>query len=165
MVRVSASNKYAENVTKTRGVLYPVGIGPLGIETTRGEADGSSKHAEEGGLFFGQRSNSAYCLVNIARRWRCTHELEYGREVYPLVREVVDFWEDYLVFEDGRYVIRGDSIHEGSGKDVNPILSLGLVRNAFDLALDLDHELGRDADRREKWRHVLEHLSEWTTQE
>ena len=25
---------YAANVTKTRGVLYPVGIGPLGIETT-----------------------------------------------------------------------------------------------------------------------------------
>ena len=79
--------------------------------------------------------------------------------------EVVDFWEDYLKFEDGRYLIVGDAIHEGSGRNVNPILSLGLVRNAFDLALDMSKALDADADRREKWEHVLEHLSSWTTQE
>jgi len=156
---------YANEVTETRGVLYPVGIGPLGIETTRVAPDSASPNHEAGGMFYQQRSNSAYCLVNIAERWRCTYDPEYGRRVYPYAREVADFWEDYLRFEEGRYVIVGDAVHEGSGQDLNPVLSLGLVRNAFDLVLDMSRELGVDADRRQKWRHILEHLSGWTTQE
>ena len=156
---------YAKEALGKRGVLYPVGIGPLGIETTRGDEEAESAHFEKGGLCYGQRSNSAYCLVNIAQRWRCTYDLEYGRLVYPLVRDVADFWESYLRYEGGRYVIRGDSIHEGSGKDVNPILSLGLLRNTLDLALDLNLELEGNPRRRKTWQHILDHLSEWTTQE
>jgi len=157
---------YAENVAGARGVLYPVGIGPKGIETTR-NAQGyrQSPNFEKGGLFFQQRSNAAYCLVNLAQRWRCTYDPEYGRKIYPFVEEVAAFWEDSLKFEDGRYVIHGDAIHEGSGQDLNPILTLGLLDNALDLALDLSVELDVDADRREKWRHILDHLSRFVTQE
>ncbi|MEE4174447.1 MAG: hypothetical protein V2I57_09385, partial [Xanthomonadales bacterium] len=156
---------YAKRVTGTRGVLYPVGIGPLGIETTRdGPRYRDGPNAEEGGLFFQQRSNAAYCLVNIAQRWRTTYDPAYGNQVYPLVKAVAAFWEDYLERRDGRYVIVGDAIHEGSGQDLNPILSLGLVRNSLDLAVDLSRELDVDAGRRETWRHILAHLSGWTTQ-
>jgi len=163
---VTRGRWYAENVTKTRGVLYPVGIGPLGIETTRNaERYRNSPNFEKGGLLFQQRSNTAYCLVNIAQRWRCTYDSDYGRRVYPLVRDVVDFWEDYLKFEDGRYVIYGDAIHEGSGQNKNPILTLGLLRNTFALALDMSEVLETDADRRTKWRHILNHLSDFTTQQ
>ena len=125
---------YAENVTKTRGVLYPVGIGPLGIETTLGEKYGIDiGGAEQGGLFLHQRSNAAYCLVNIAQRWRCSYDPAYAKQVYPLVLAVADFWEDYLKFADGKYQIHGDAIHELSGWNNNPILTLGLVRNSLDL--------------------------------
>lgn len=154
-----------------RGVHYPVGIGPLGIETTRDAARyRSGPNFEMGGLFFGQRSNPAYCLVNIAQRWRTTRDAGYGRKVYPFVLDVVSFWEDHLSYEKGpdgrmRYAIHGDAIHEGSGKDMNPILSLGLVRNAVDLALDMSSDLDVDADRRAKWRHILDGLSSWTTHE
>ncbi len=157
---------YADNVTKTRGVLYPVGIGPLGIETTRNaEPYRNSPNFEKGGLFYQQRSNAAYCLVNIAQRWRCTYDSDYGRRVYPFVRDVVDFWEDYLRFEEGRYVIYGDAIHEGSGQNRNPILTLGLLHNTFALALDMSQTLQIDADRRAKWRHILNHLSDFATQQ
>jgi len=157
---------YAQHVTQTRGVLYPVGIGPLGIETTRDhERYVKSPNHEQGGLFFQQRSNAAYCLVNMAQRWRCTYDPVYGHKVYPLVRDVVDFWEDYLRFEQGRYVIYGDAIHEGSGQDINPILSLGLLHNCFDLALDMSRELGRDPGRQAKWQHILDHLSAFSLQE
>ena len=157
---------YAEQVTATRGVLYPVGIGPKGIETTRDAGPyRDSPNFEKGGLFFQQRSNAAYCLVNLAQRWRCTYDPEYGRKIYPLVEEVAAFWEDYLEFEEGRYVIHGDAVHEGSGQDINPVLTLGLLRNTFDLALDISTALGIDAARREKWQHILDRLSGFTTQE
>ncbi len=152
---------YAENVTNTRGILYPVGIGPLGIEVTR---NFPRYEKESGGLFFGQRSNAAYGLINMAQNWRCTYDIDYGKKIYPYALAVINFWEDYLKFENDRYVIYGDAIHEGSGKDKNPVLSLGLVRNAFDLIIDLSSTLKIDENRQEKWRDILGKISDFPVQ-
>ncbi|HEV2483619.1 MAG TPA: hypothetical protein VGS79_28330, partial [Puia sp.] len=47
---------YSGNLTSIPdGILYPVGIGPLGIETTRLKPDE--------GMFWGQKSNAAYCVT------------------------------------------------------------------------------------------------------
>jgi len=154
---------YSKKVHGYRGVLYPVGIGPKGIETTRNSPHG--KHVQEGGLFFGQKSNAAYGVVNMTMRWRLTYDIDYARTVYPYVREVVDFWEDALTFEGGRYVVHGDSVHEGSGTDFNSIVTLGLVRNAIETVIDMSASLGVDDDRHEKWRHILDHLSGFATQQ
>ena len=160
---------YAKNVLNIRGAYYPVGIGPKGIETTRNHpTDGYARpaHVQKGGVFYHQRSNGAYCLVNIAMRWYHTYDKAYARQLYPLVRDVADFWEDYLKFEEGRYVIYKDSVHErsGNGNDFNSIVSLGLVRNALELAIDMSSEMGIDADRHAKWKHILDHLSGWSYQ-
>ena len=156
---------YSKNVTGTRGILYPVGIGPLGIETTRDfPMYMNSDNFQKGGLFFGQKSDAVYGLVNMAQHWRCTYDKEYGRKIYPYALAVVNFWEDYLKFENGRYVIYDDAIHEGSGKDKNPILSLGLVRNAFNLILDLSASLKIDENRQAKWKDILDKLSGFPTQ-
>jgi len=116
------------------------------------------------GLFYGQRSNAAYGLVNMAQYWRCTYDLEYGKKIYPYALAVASFWEDYLKFENGRYVIYGDAIHEGSGKDKNPVLSLGLIRNALDLMIDLSSALKRDEGRQPKWKDILSKLSDFPVQ-
>ncbi|MEJ2903462.1 hypothetical protein WAE58_13545 [Pedobacter panaciterrae] len=152
---------YAHQITHTRGILYPVGIGPLGIEVTR---NFPTYEKEAGGLFFGQRSNAAYGLLNMAQQWRCTYNEKYGKKIYPYALAVVNFWEDYLKFENGRFVIYGDAIHEGSGNDKNPILSLGLIRNAFDLILDLSSTLKMDENRQEKWKDILDKLSDFPIQ-
>lgn len=164
----SRAQWYAKNALDLRGVYYPVGIGPLGIETTLGYPDDGyarPEHFEKGGLFYGQKSNAAYCLVNVAMRWYLTYDTDYARKLYPLVRDVADFWEDYLQFDGERYVIENDAIHERSRNDFNSIVSLGLVRNTVALALDMSSELGVDADRHEQWNHILDHLSGWTYQE
>ena len=160
---------YARNALNCRGVYYPVGIGPKGVETTLNyPTTGYAKpqHVEKGGLFYHQRSNAAYCLVNVAMRWYHTYDKAYARQLYPLVRDVADFWEDYLKFEDGRYVIYKDSVHErsGNGNDFNSIVSLGLVRNAFELAIDMSSEMGVDDERHAKWKHILDNLSTWSYQ-
>lgn len=157
---------YAKNVTGTRGILYPVGIGPLGVEVTRNHPRyPKTNNEEQGGLFFGQRSNAAYGLLNMAQYWRCTYDERYGKKIYPYALAVADFWEDYLRFEEGRYVIYNDAIHEGSGADMNPILTLGLVRNTFNLMLDLSSALKVDQDRQARWRDILDKLSAFPNQE
>jgi len=164
---MSRGEWYAKQVTRTRGILYPVGIGPQGIEVTRNftfEAYQKAGDIEQGGLFFGQRSNAAYGLVNMAQQWRCTYDLAYAKKIYPYALAVANFWEDYLKLENGRYVIYNDAIHEGSGKDKNPILSLGLVRNAFNLIVDLSSALKVDENRQAQWKDILNRISQYPTQ-
>jgi len=62
-------------------------------------------------------------------------------------------------------VIHGDSIHEGSGEDVNPILSLGLIRNLFKNLVVMSKDLGVDEARRAKWQDIQDKLSAFPLQE
>ncbi|NLR79660.1 glycosyl hydrolase family 95 catalytic domain-containing protein [Chitinophaga eiseniae] len=159
---------YAEHVTHTRGILYPVGIGPLGVEVTR-QVDTFYTHLhpegiEKGGMFWQQRSNAAYALLNLGQYWYSTYDTSYAKKIYPYARSVAEFWEDYLKFEEGRYVIYNDAIHEGSGHDINPILSLGLVRSVFNLMIDLSHYLHVNEKEMVKWESILSHISQFPLQ-
>ncbi|MDR1493965.1 MAG: hypothetical protein LBT05_14785, partial [Planctomycetaceae bacterium] len=172
---IDRGHYYSEVVTKIRGgILLPVGIGPLGIETTRATAelkDGQheswrkSGNIEDEGMFWGQKSNAAYAVVNISMQFYHTYDKEFTKKVYPFVRDVAYFWEQYLKFEDNRYVIYNDSIHEGSIGSVNAILSLGLVRMVMQTVRDMSVLLNVDADKREKWTHIQTHLAQFPTQE
>ncbi|MEI6655306.1 MAG: hypothetical protein WCP45_11090 [Verrucomicrobiota bacterium] len=141
----------AKDVMKIRGVYYPVGIGAKGIQTSAP------------GTFMGQKCNAVYCVVNMSMRWYHTYDKDYAKKVYPFVSEVANFWEDFLVLENGRYVVNNDSIQENSGADVNSIMSLGLVRNLFETILDMSRELGVDANRQAKWQDILKNLSKFPT--
>ena len=104
--------------------------------------------------------------LNFIWQWQYTQDKSWLKQTgYPYLREVAAFWEDYLKLEtdaDGkpRYVIYKDAIHEGSGDNMNPILSLGLVKNLFRNMLEMSRELGVDADKQAKWRDIIEKMSD-----
>ena len=136
-----------------KGLHFPVAIGPWGISTSGWED-------------LGQRSDGAYAALNYIWYWQYTQDEAWLKNTgYPYLREVADFWEDYLKFENGRYVVYNDSIHEGSGPDFNPLLSLGLVRALFRNMIAMSKELGVDADRRGKWQHICDKISGFPLQE
>jgi hypothetical protein len=115
---------------------------------------------------WGQRSDAAFAALNFIWHYQYTQDHEFLRtNAYPYLREVGDFWVDYLKLESGRYVIHNDSIHESSGADMNPLLSLGLVRTLFTNLLAMSEELGLDSDRRPKWRDISARLSAFPLQE
>ena len=153
---------YAAKLLGVRGLYYPVGIGPMGMEPSRrgNRTDGAY---QDGGCFMGQKCNAAYSVTPMSMHWYHTYDRAYAKTVYPFVLEVAIFWEDYLKFEGGRYVIENDSIQENSGPDFNSIMSLGLVRNVFETVLDMGIALDVDKERREKWGHLLKHLSAFPT--
>ena len=137
-----------------KGVHFPVCIGPWGLFPENPDGD------------WGQRSDAAFAALNFIWQYQYTQDAEFLRQTaYPYLREVADFWEDYLKLEKGRYVIYNDSIHEGSGADFNPVLSLGLVRTLFKNMLLMSQDLGVDADKRAKWQDILEKLSAFPLQE
>ncbi len=162
---------YAKNLLNVRGVYYCVGIGAKGIDTCR-KGDLTNKVYQAGGCFLGQKCNAAYSVVPMSMHWYHTYDKHYARTVYPFVLEVANFWEDYLKLEDGRYVIYNDAIHESPDvktmdgvQDFNPLMSLGLVRNAIETAIDMSKELGVDGHRHHKWQDILQHLSDFPTQQ
>ena len=136
-----------------KGIHFPVSIGPWGISTSGWED-------------LGQRSDGAYAALNYIWYWQYTQDDAWLKDTgYPYLREVAEFWEDYLKFENGRYVIYNDSIHEGSGPDFNPLLSLGLVRTLFKNMIPMSEELGVDANRRDKWQDICDKISDFPLQE
>jgi hypothetical protein len=94
-----------------------------------------------------------------------TYNKEYIELVYPFIKGVVDFWEGFLVLEDGRYVIYNDAVEEGPNGDMNPIKSLGLLRSALHTCIDMSAELKVDQHKIPKWNEMLEKLSKYPTYE
>ena len=136
-----------------KGVHFPTHIGPWGL-------------IPEGWQDWGQRSDAAYAALNFITYYEHTQDKDWLKITgYPFLIEVANFWEDYLKFEDGRYVIENDSIHEGSGPDRNGVLSLGLVRTLFRSMIRFSQDLNLDAPRRAKWQEILDHLSDYPLQE
>lgn len=154
---ISRGRENARKLLGMPGVYLEIGIGPRGLLTCK---------SPDYDLFWGQKSDAVYATVNMLMRWRTTRDRHYIKSVaYPFLREVAAFWESYLVLEDGRYVVKSDAIHEGSGNDKNPILTLGLLRNLFQGMIHASQALGLDAESRHKWQDILDKLSPFPTQE
>ena len=63
--------------------------------------------------FWGRKATRLYSAINMLMRFYYSYDLQYVDEVaYPFLIDVANFWEDYLTFEDNRYVIYRDAIHE-----------------------------------------------------
>lgn len=149
LANYETARKWSLERTGVEGTFQTVGIGPLGSVAYL--------------VDHGQKSNSSYSCVPLAKYWFATYDTDFGKRAYPFVRDTALFWENWLKFEEGRYVLYGCSAHEGSGTDMNGIVALGLIRMVMNLALDMSAELGVDADRHAKWKHIRAHLSEYPT--
>jgi len=170
----------SSTLVNCRGVYYPVGIGPLGMSTC-GWPDNEEEmereygsrdiHHDGGMMFFGQRSNASFCAINMLMRFYATWDKSYAEEVYPFIKACADFWEDWLVLENGRYVDMNDDFHEescldGHKGDLNPVCSLGLIRMVMQGADDISSFLRVDKSCRKTWKDILNRLSDyptWTT--
>jgi len=137
-----------------QGIHLPVSIGPWGMCP---EGDGTD---------WGQRSNAAYSALLFIWYWQHTRDVAWLKDTgYAFPRATAEFWENYLKFENDRYVIYNDSMHEGSGPDMNGLLSLGLVHTLFENIIPMSEALNVDADKRAKWRDICAKLSAFPTQQ
>jgi hypothetical protein len=138
------------------GIYLPVGIAPKGNLVYT--------------IYMGQKSNAGYACVPLAQRWYTTRDLAFAAAAYPFFRDVAQFWENYLVYTNNyngvagaRYVDFSDSVHESSGNDINPLVSLSFIRLVLNCALDMSTSLGVDAARHANWQNILTNLSAYPT--
>jgi hypothetical protein len=171
---------HAQDLLQCKGIYYPVGIGPKGLCTTRWPLtpeEMQQRYAtrentiDHGYKFLGQKINAVFGAGNMLMRFYSTYDAAYARRIYPYLLECANFWQDYLKWQDGRYVIEMDHYGEvmpnlrNKGQwrdqlgDFNSTLSLGLVKMLFKGIISVSEYLQRDADRRQQWQYILAHLS------
>jgi alpha-L-fucosidase 2 len=178
---MEAAKQHARQFLNCRGVYYPVGIGPKGFcssmypltpEKMMKEYGIHDNNFECGFIFCGQRSNALFNATNMFMRFYSTYDKKYAEKIYPYLIEVANFWEDYLTFENGYYSSINDNFYEVGpwgnkdlfwkdfkNGDINPTVSLGLIRMLYKGIIDVSNFLQIDSQRHEKWNHILTHLS------
>ncbi|MGX5818917.1 glycosyl hydrolase family 95 catalytic domain-containing protein [Chitinophaga lutea] len=183
---MAAGRVHAQALLHKKGIYYPVGLGPKGLCTTRWPLtpeEMEKRYAtrdnmiDSGYKFLGQKINAVFGAANMIMRFYSTYDENYARRVYPYLLACADFWEDYLKWDGKRYVIEMDHYGEvmpnlknnGQWKhmlgDFNSTLSLGLVKMLFKAMPEVSACLQVDEARREKWRYIYAHISEFPTQE
>lgn len=177
---MAEGRRFARELLNSRGIYYPVGIGPGGLCTSMWpltpeemqEKYATRENTIDGGYkFLGQKINAIFSVGNMLMRHYSTYDRGYAEKVYPYLQACADFWEDYLVLENNRYVIKMDHFNEVMPNkrnggiwrdrlgDFNSTLSLGLVHMLFKGILDMSEFIGTDKDRHYKWNDILQRLS------
>ncbi len=172
------AKEYARKLMNCRGVYFPVGFGPKGYcsslyplteEKMMRNYGIKDLNLEGGAMFCGQRSDAVFLTVNMFQRFYHTYDRAYAMKVYPFIREVADFWEDYLKYENGQYNSYNDNFWEvgpwtagweedmRSG-DTNNTNTLGLLKMFYKGIIAMSEFLELDQDKVEKWRHIRDHL-------
>jgi alpha-L-fucosidase 2 len=184
---IPEGRKHARQFLNADGVYYPLGIGPKGFCTSMYPLTSEKMmkyyhvpdtNIEGGYMFGGQRNNGAFLTANMFMRFYSTYDTAYARKVYPYLKEIANFWEGFLHYEDGRYVVRNDNHAELGAwwgnrpwrrylksEDINPSMTLGMLRMFFKGMKDVCGFLNIDNDNQGKWSDILTKLSPIPTDE
>lgn len=168
---------HAKNLFNCRGVLYPVGVGPKGLCTSVWPRDkkkmmdlyGVENNSLEDGVgLLHQKTNASFAAANMMMRFYSTYDINYAQRVYPFVKACAEFWQDYMAYENGRYVVKNDAFnehypwHNYQGDD-NSILSLGLIKMVFKGAEELSSFIKVDRRLRNRWKLIRKKISDYPT--
>jgi alpha-L-fucosidase 2 len=144
----------AEALARKRGwtgAYYQVHIGPL--------PNGSADTGEHNQKFCG-----AFAAGPILMRYYFSRDPAYANRVYPMLKQMAIFWQNYLSPDGNRYVIKDDAQQEDDvNPQVNGTMSLGLVRFLLQGCIDMSSDLQVDEDLRTIWRDRLDKLSAFPT--
>jgi hypothetical protein len=139
---------------KMRGARIPIATSEFGMEWS----DWTPLNTGVG--------HSAFVAKWFWHYYEYTQDRDYlARIGYPMLREVADFYSDYLMREaDGTYSVVPAIYFELYGNAFeamgrNTCWDVGLVRKGLEMALAAARVLGVDEERQKDWQNKLDHLA------
>lgn len=142
------------------GILYPVGLGPWGVDST--------VHDNDGEPWIGQMvSDASYTGMLFIWQYEYFQDKEWLRKVaYPYIREIADFWTSHIHLigefdENGNFSTYGATWEESYGK--NPITDIGLIKTWLQHAVEYSKLLNIDNKKQSEWEEILTHLPSYPT--
>ena len=111
-------------------------------------------------LYMGMLAGSVWGAIPLM--WYCnyTQDLNYLKTTaYPYLKGIVDFWENYLVKEDGKWVIKYTAYNEWASNDnSNTALDNAFVKELFKNMIRYSIDLNTDAARRTLWQDIVKNM-------
>ena len=134
------------------GILEPITQAPWG-------------NSASGDLYMGMLSGAVWAALPIT--WYCnyTQDEDYLEKIaYPYLKEIADFWEAYLVKEDGKWIIKYAAFQEWKSNDNNnPTLDNAFVKEFFRNMIRYSIILDTDADKRVLWKDIVLNMKDLPT--
>ena len=128
------------------GILEPITEGPWG------------NCAED--LYMGMLSGSVWGSLPII--WYCnyTQDRQYLSKIaYPYLKEVANFWEAYLVKENGKWVIKYAGDREWyPNNEINSAMDNAVVVDFFKNMVSYSKQLNVDMDKRPLWQDFVDNM-------
>lgn len=116
--------------------------------------------SDDGYTFWSQKSDALFGAVDCAMRWRYLYDTNYAAEIYPYVKGVADFWDNYLVLSNNVYTDYNDASDESySTSDVNPATTLAFIQLVYPALIEMSAALNVDAGERSQWSNIVAQLS------
>lgn len=140
-----------------RGVAFELSF------TSHGTSCGEGAWVDQDGSM---PTNAVFGILPAVWKWKYGQDREYlAKTCYPMMRDVADFFDDYIGPPiNGKYEVFG-AVHEG--RDwfaANDMFSLGCVKFLYREIIAASEELGVDADRREHWQAILDGIGPYRLQ-
>jgi len=157
---IPAAKQEAQQIYQCKGTKYPVVAFPV---------KGGARRYQP---FPWDRimAISAWVVQNFWWHYKYTMDKDFlAKRAYPVIRESVRFYEDYLRKEDGKYVIWPTVSPEHHGLtdyfefNRNCTIDLALIRFLFKAILEASEVLGVDQDDRAQWVDILDNLADYPT--
>ncbi|MEK8128260.1 discoidin domain-containing protein [Paenibacillus filicis] len=126
-------------------LLYPVSIGPWGMKLERSYS------------YYGQLLDAIFSSYPLIEYYNFTQDKAFLPVMYDYLKKSIALYEPWLEQEDGKFVLYS-AYNEGSW-GTNAAVDLALLKNALASAIQASEELNVDPDKREQWKHILEHLA------
>ncbi|WP_327583899.1 discoidin domain-containing protein [Nonomuraea sp. NBC_00507] len=111
-----------------------------------------------------QKTNGTFVAIPFMWNWEYTRDEAFLRTTaYPFLKELGEFWMDYVVKgEDGKYHVYHSAVNEG-GDDVDSVYDLGYIRRTLTALIEYSEVLGVDAELRPVWQSYLDDLAPYPT--
>jgi hypothetical protein len=110
----------------------------------------------------------AWLLLAFWESYRCTGDVSFLRNrVYPMLRPMGDFYEDFLVLKDvnGKFIFAGSHSPENAPSGpgmcqlaVNAASDITGARSVLSWLIEMCETLGVDAEKIPKWKSILKDL-------
>lgn len=146
-------NRVNSKFSGTReGMLFPVSMGPWGVDTDP--------------YWFGdQVSNANYTGMLVIWYYEYTKDIDWLREKgYEFIKDLANFWVSHIKAinektPDGKYITYGSTWEWTFGP--NSIVDLGLIKTAMRSAIQCSIDLGVDAEMRPIWQDIFDNLADY----
>jgi hypothetical protein len=112
----------------------------------------------------GQKSDSMRAAVPMILKYYYLRDKGYAGKVFPFLKGVATFWQNYLMFDGTRYVIVNDSQEEiENWPQTNGVMSLATLRLVLQGTIDIATATGQEAALVPTWQNILAKLSQPAT--